>query len=277
MIVPEEISLLVSSDPTQGASNVSQDGSSFEIQLDQAIELPKNALNVTVSVEESTIWWTVPNIISSVNDTFYVFGDLQAGGTQLFIVRIEQGLYDLTGLNNSLQSGLEALGARTTDSNNNSLPLVSLAPDPATQRVLLRFNYPNAYVYFVPDNTPAEILGFDRVQYGPYPNAPLNILAPNTAAFNQVNYFLIASDLVNKGIRFNNRYNQVISQVLINVAPGSQIVSTPFNPAKSSAQELSGAKRTNIRFRLTDDKLRPINTNGEYWTARIVIRYFQKV
>lgn len=275
MIVPEEISILVSSDPSQGAINITEGGSQFEIQLEEPIEIPKEALNVNISVEEATVWWVVPNIITDVNDTFYIFGDLQAGGTQLFVVKVEQGLYDLNGLNNSLQSGLESQGARTIDNNGNSLPLISLAPDDATQKVLLRFNYSNVYVDFAPANTPSEVLGFDKVKYGPYPTAPINILAPNVASFNQVNYFLIASDLVQKGVRFNNKYGQVISQVLINVAPGSQIVSTPFNPAKSSAQELAGAKRTNIRFRLTDDKLRPVNTNGEYFTARVVIRYLR--
>jgi len=274
MIIPQEISLLVSSDPSQGATNVTSDGSAFEIQLDQSIEIPKNALNVNISVEEATVWWVIPNIITGKNDTFYIFGDREQGGTQLFTIVIEQGLYDLTGLNNSLQSGLEQAGARTTErGNNNPLPLVSLAPDEATQKVLLRLNYDNVYVDFQPPNTPREIIGFDALQYGPKIGTPLNILAPNVAEFNQVNYFLIASDLVQKGIRFNNRYNQVITQVLINVSPGSQIISVPFNPAKSDAQDLAGSKRSVLRFRLTDDKLRPVNTNGEYWTARVVIRY----
>ena len=100
MIVPEEISLLVSSDPAQGASNVSQDGSSFEIQLDDPIVIPRDALNVTVSVEEASVWWVVPNIISDENDTFYVFGDLQAGGTQL------------AGTVEQYPSGLERAGVR---------------------------------------------------------------------------------------------------------------------------------------------------------------------
>lgn len=277
MFIEEEVSFLVSSDPAQGAVNVNEGGNAFEIQLDQPIEIPKDAINVNVSVEESTIWWVVPNVITNENDTFYVFGDLEAGGQQLFQIQIEQGLYDLTGLNNSLQSGLEKAGARTLDALNNPLPLVSLAPDDATQKVIIRFNYPNVYVDFQPGNTPREILGFDALQYGPFPGAPQDELAPNVASFNQVNYFLIASDLVQKGIRFNNRYNQVITQVLINVAPGSQIVSTPFNPAKSPAQELAGAKRSNIRFRLTDDKLRPVNTNSEYWTCRVVIRYMRPI
>lgn len=277
MFLEEEVSFLVSSDPAQGAVNVNEGGNAFEIQLDQPIEIPKDAINVNVSVEESTIWWVVPNIITNENNTFYVFGDLEAGGQQLFQIQIQQGLYDLTGLNNSLQSELEKAGARTLDALNNPLPLISLAPDDATQKVIIRFNYPNVYVDFQPGNTPREILGFNALQYGPFPGAPQNELAPNVASFNQVNYFLIASDLVQKGIRFNNRYNQVITQVLINVAPGSQIVSTPFNPAKSPAQELAGAKRSNIRFRLTDDKLRPVNTNGEYWTCRVVIRYMRPI
>ena len=277
--VPEEISLIVSSDPDAGAINVSQDGSQFEIQLDgEGIKIPKDAINVNVSVEESTVWWVIPNIIEGVNDTFYVFGDddtLPAPVPKLFTVVIPQGLYDLAGLNQALQAGLEALGARTVGAGGEPLSLISLTADDATQKVRIRFNYTNSYVDFAPNNTMRDILGYNNIQYGPYPAAPLSILAPNTAAFNQVNYFLVHSDLVNKGIRFNNSYNQTVAQVLINVAPGSQIVSTPFNPAKCNAQELAGSKRTNLRFWLTDDKQRNVNTNNEYFTARIVIHYMR--
>lgn len=275
MMVRKEISLLVTSDPSQGAVNVSPDGSRFSVQFDDPLTIPKEAVNVQVEVPEALVWWTVPNIITGQNDTFYIFGDDDSAVPvpQLFVIQIEQGLYDLTGLNNALQSGLEAAGARTVDGANNPLPLVSLSPDDATQKVLLRFNYPNVTVDFTQANTPREILGFDSLVYGPYPGAPLNILAPNVAAFNQVNYFLIQSDLVQRGIRRNNRYNQIITQVNIDVAPGSQIVSTPFNPARTSADELAGTKRNILRFALTDDQNRAVNTNGEYWTARILITY----
>ena len=277
--VPEEISLIVSSDPDAGAINVSSDGSQFEIQLDgEGIVIPRDAINVNVSVEESTVWWSIPNIIEGVNDKFYVFGDddtLPVPVPQLFTVVIPQGLYDLAGLNQALAAGLEALGARTVDAGANPLPLVSLTADDATQKVRIRFNYTNAYVDFAPNDTMRDILGYNPIQYGPYAGAPLSILAPNTAAFNQVNYFLLHSDLVNKGIRFNNSFNQTVAQILINVAPGSQIVSTPFNPAKCNAQELSGSRRTNLRFWLTDDKQRNVNTNGEYFTARIAIHYMR--
>lgn len=274
MLIPQEISFLVTSDPLQGAVNKSSDGSEFEIQFDDALIIPSDAVSVSVCCEEATVWWTVPNIITDNNNMFYIYGNSALGVPTLYTISIAQGLYDLNALNASLLNGLESSGAKQMNGNVYQ-PLISLSADNATQKVLIRFNYPNVYIDFTQANTSREILGFNSAIYGPYALTPQNIIAPNVASFNTVNYFLIASDLVQKGIRFNNRYNQIISQVLINVSPGSQIVNTPFNPPRVQAQELAGARRTNLRFRLSDDRLRPVNTNGEYWTARIVIRYLR--
>ena len=372
-VVPEEISMLVSSDPEAGASNRSADGSYFEVQLQDGLTVPKDALNVNVSVEEATVWWVVPNITIGDNDKFYitgpeegtiidklnlgypaiaqfsmtvvspnvstlviqnlaagmpvgdfVIGDIfrpnagvssgilytitgittdtanykeytvsgllegniagstddfsrvrTAGTIRNYVLTIDEGLYDLAGLNQALLRELENAGAQIKDSNDNSLPLLTMSPDDATQRVEIKFNYSTVSIDFSQPDTCREILGFDALVYGPYATVPFNLVAPNVAQFNQVNYFLIHSDLTNKGIRFNNNYNQTISQVLIDVAPGSQIVSKPFNPAKINAPELTGATRTNLRFWITDDKNRRINTNNEYWTARIVIHFLK--
>ena len=360
MMLPEEISFVITSDPNAGAVNKSADGSYFEVQFDDGLQIPKEALNVNVRVEEASIWWVVPNIITGENDKMYIAGEdaavdtdyatlgfdvlntfslttgvadiLQAGGAALpsgafiigdtinietgtltgssfiitginvdtvaqmnynvvpanvsqvvgnwlfsrtrqgslnnFVITIPQGLYDLSGLNNAVQRELENAGAKITPD-----PLLVFTADDATQRVELRVNYDDVSIDFTQADTPRIILGFDSLVYGTYPSAPIEILAPNIAQFNQVNYFLIHSDLINKGIRFNNRYNQTISQVLIDVSPGSQIIHKPFNPAKSNAQTLAGTKRTNLRFYITDDQQRRVNTNGEFWTARIVIDY----
>ena len=77
MAIPEEISMIVSSDPSQGATNTSPDGSYFEIQLQDGLMLPKDALNINIAVEESTIWWSVPNIITGVNDKMYLQGSTE--------------------------------------------------------------------------------------------------------------------------------------------------------------------------------------------------------
>jgi len=69
--VQEEISLIVSSDPDAGAINKSSDGSHFEIQLDgEGVQLPKDAVNANVSVEESTVWWVVPPL--SLSPKIYI-------------------------------------------------------------------------------------------------------------------------------------------------------------------------------------------------------------
>ena len=266
--IPEEISMIVSSDPINGATNISPDGSYFEVQLQDGLKVPKDVLNVNISVEEATIWWSVPNIITGENDKIYISGPDTLDVVQNYVLTLPQGLYDLAGINEAIARELEAAGAKIDPEQ-----LITLSPDEATQRVQIRFNYATVSIDFTQPDTPRIILGFDAQVYTPVPTNP--ILAPNVAAFNRVNYFLIHSDLTNKGIRFNNNYNQTIGQVLIDVAPGSQIVSRPFNPAKINAPELAGSTRTNLRFWLTDDEDRRVNTNNEYWSARIVIRYLR--
>jgi hypothetical protein len=75
MMLPEEISFVVTSDPSAGATNRSADGSYFEVQLDDGLQIPKDALNVNVRVEEASIWWVVPNIIKGQNDKMYITGE----------------------------------------------------------------------------------------------------------------------------------------------------------------------------------------------------------
>lgn len=369
MMVPEEISIIVSSDPANGALNCSSDGSYFEVQLQDGLNIPNEALCANLSVEEAIVWFTVPNIKTGVNDKMYINGTLAsvttnrlslgfptpatfsmsivssslstltfnnlAGGMPIgvfvvgdkfriddplsisynviytisvitsdtasskiytvtgllegnissnngqfsrlrynvannFILTLPQGLYDVNGLNQAIQRELENAQATISPK-----PLLSFSPDEPTNRIEMRINYDNVSVDFTQPNTFRTILGFNSAIYGVYPTAPINIIAPNVAGFNTLNYFLIHSDLTNKGIRFNNDYNQSIAQVLIDVEPGSQIVSKPFNPARIPVSELVGAKRNNIRMWLTDDNDNRVFTNFEYWSARIVIRYYK--
>jgi len=70
-----ETSFILSSDPSQGALNVSPDGSYFEVQLnDGGIQIPKSATECYLSVVESQIWWTIPNVIAGINDKVFIGG-----------------------------------------------------------------------------------------------------------------------------------------------------------------------------------------------------------
>jgi hypothetical protein len=193
----------------------------------------------------------------------------QGTGVTDYDITLPQGLYDLNLLNTAVATQLENEGASST-----SEAIVSFNADNATQKVNIRLPFPSSSVDFTRAQTPRAILGFNSQMVGPEPSAPINVLAPNTAAFNQVNYLLLHTDLTNLGIRFNNQYSQVVSQILIDRPPGSQILFNPFNPARISVPELIGSTRTSIRVWLTDDQNRPVNTNGEEFSARFKIQYF---
>lgn len=265
MVYPVEVNLLVSSNPANGAKNVSADGSSFSVQFQDPLVIPKNARAITISVEESTIWWVIANVETGKNDRFYVTAPNTLGVQTNFVVVIPQGLYNLGGLSNTILRELGNQGCKAG--------ILSFSPDEATQKVSLRISDPNTSVDFTQSDTPREILGFNSQVVGPFASVPREVLADNVAGFNSVNYFVIHSDLVTKGLRLNDKYDQAISTVLITAAPGSQIVSAPFNPPRLDASELAGTLRSQLRFYLTDDQNRPVNTNGEYWSARIVLRY----
>ncbi len=269
LLVSEEINLIASSDPANGATNISSDGSQFTVQLQDGIKIPKNAHNVHVSLQEATVWWVVPNIITGVNDKLYITAPRASDDAlTAYVITLEQGLYDLTALNEAVLRELENAAAKTNPST-----VINILSDNATQKVEFRYNYVGIEIDFTQADTFRDILGFNSQTLGPNATAPLIYLADNVAAFNTINSFLIHSDLVSRGIRLNNSYNQTLGQVLIDKAPGSQIVSTPFNPPKVSADELAGAIKSTLRFWLTDQANQPVNTNSEFWTGRVSIKY----
>jgi hypothetical protein len=260
-----EIPIIVDSDVANGAINKSADGSEFEIQLEDPIQIPGSATSANVSVQEASIWWVIPNIITGVNDAF----SIDDGVTGPFNVVVDQGLYDLSALQQSTESAVIAAGGPSG--------MFTFIADNATQKVVIRVNLIGVSIDFTGLTTFRDILGFNSQVLGPTVVSTTDFQGDNIAAFNTIDFFLIHSDLVSRGIRVNNVYDQVIAQVLIDTAPGSQIISTPFNPPKSPAWELIGATRNRIRFWLTDQNGVAVNTNNENWSARIIIEYSHEV
>lgn len=260
-----EIPMIVSSDPNAGAQQVSADGSTFYIILDEPLDIPRDAKSVDIQVQEATVWWVIPNVLDSGVEQNNQF-TIEEGGNVPFTITVPQGLYDLSALETAVEREVVATGAPAG--------LFNFISDDPTQKVVIRLNQAGTRIDFTGATTFRNLLGFDSqlvpvaLSVGIYTQ-----IGDNVAAFNQIDYFLIHSDLVGRGVRINNTYTQTIAQVLINVPPGSQIVSTPFNPPHSQAPELIGSKRSTIRFWLTDQANNLVNTNNETWSARVVIRY----
>jgi hypothetical protein len=271
-LVPQEISMVVGSNPSLGAQNLSTAPNSFDafrVQLDEPIHVPPDAQNVTLRVEGTNIWNNEPNIITGVNDALRVTAPNTSDVSTIFDITIPQGSYSVSELNQRIQVELANAGAKTSPD-----PVISITPDEATQKIELRLNYLGVVVDFTVANSCWEILGFTPASViGPPTIAGESFLAPNEAKFNVINYYLISSNLVSRGIRTNNTYRNIINQTNINVRPNSLITSEPFNPSVIQCDELKGAVRSTFEVRLLKDDFTPANTRGEYFSVRMSIRY----
>jgi hypothetical protein len=248
--------MFVSSDPANGSIGLSPNGSRFSVNLDdQGIRVPKNAKWCDIAMEQANIWWTIFNINEGVNDKIY---------TSFGTVTIPAGIYDIS----TLQAVLRRLFADNDE-------WITLIPDYATGKVIIQLKYAASTIDFeiARTDTFRDLLGFDpqtitasaedHLQYG-----------ENVGGFSNITSLLVHSDLSRDGIPINNLASSIIGQVDIDVKIGSLINSNPRNPAHANADNLIGQTRTTFKVWLTNQADQVVNTGGEYWSCRFVIRYF---
>jgi hypothetical protein len=244
VVVEKFNDIVVDSDPNNGALNVRDNGATFSVNFTPALSIPANAINPRVSVERLETFYTYPNISASIgNNKFYI-----NEGATLYTVTIPDGLY-------SLLDQLEASILTLAENQGLTANAIELNPDEATQKVILVINQTNVSVDFKPVS------------------APFSYFAPNVAGFNAINSLQLRSDLVNQGISQNNRFENILTTVQIDVPPGSQITYQPFRPLYASGESLRNANRSNVSFTLTDQDGVPVDTNNEVYSATIRITW----
>lgn len=261
--VPREMSYIFSSDPANGAQNVSENGSRFSVQLNRPIRVPRTAKAVTLEVTDAAIWWTIPNISSDLDNDQFRFIE----NTNNHTIVISKGLYSLSDFNRLISRELVNLGLASD--------LISFVADNASQKTVAVFGAANVQIDFSGANTPRLILGWDSRLVPLVPStANQSETGDNVAAFNTVNSFLLHSSLVSEGIPVNNEGANIISSVPIDVAPGSQIVYQPNNPTRAGVSELIGRAQGNFQIWLTDQNSNAVDTNGEVFSLTVIIRYW---
>jgi len=258
-------SFIVSSDPANGALNLSADGSTFSVQLNNPIAIPHDAKNCTLEVVQASIWYTSPNISAALgNNEFTIYQNIYDPTT----IIIPDGLYSRAALNAYLQLAFV----------NEGLPadLITLSENASTQQTVLVFNYVGWTVDMTGANTCREILGFNSRLV---PLVPTTIVgqseaSDNIAAFNTLNSYLISTNLINNGISVNADGRNIICQVPIKASPGSQLNFQPINTVRTSARNLIGNATNRFDVWLTDQRGIKINTFGEYYDVLIVLRWW---
>jgi len=256
-----KIPLIIDSNSVNGAVNISSNKDSFEIFFQEPIHIPKEATYCNLTVEESNIWFDNPNIVAGSNDKFNV-DDGVIGATT---ITIPQGLYDLFTLQTQINTLLVQAGFADG--------LITFIGNAATGKVTLSVNAATVTI----DNTIANciatsLMGFTAAVLGPTVDPLTYYTGTNVATFNTFNYYLIASDITNQGIRLGDSYKNIITQVPIDVLPGYQIVSKPFNPAVVPCNNLIGQIRSKFNFRLISDTGNSVITD-EIWGVRMTLEY----
>jgi hypothetical protein len=274
MILEKQLSYIFSSNPANGAINPSADGSSFDVQLNQPVAIPAEAVNCTLEVQSANIWWVIANISAELgNNKMYIYSEWTDGPAPPsypnYVITIADGLYSLDGLSTAISRELVNQGLPSN--------LISLSGDGSTQKTIFTFNYDQpTSIDFTQADTFRIILGFDsRIVPTFFPRpAGYSEYGDDVARFNQISSFLINTNLISDGIPLNNTSSGTIADVLIDVQPGSLINYTPFVTVTANADELIGKSKNFFNFRLTDQDRRVVNTNSEYYSLTVVIKYY---
>lgn len=259
-------SWLFSSNPLLGAQALTPDGSTFTTFLQEPFTIPKNAFGIEVGCLQASVWYTQPNITEKNNRfEFSAVGFIDPN----LVIIIPPGLYTFQALNDLLKQELL---------DNFGITNYNLVAVQTTQRVSEEFDATGgAQVTETrwPVGTFGDVLGFfptrvtDNVPFGAgiYPG-------DKTARFNAIDFYLIQSSLVNRGIRSNGTFRSVVAQVPINDLPGAQIIYSPINPQWTAAPELgNGSTVTSVQTILADSNGQPVGTQGEAYTVTLMVKW----
>ncbi len=263
VLVPRVISLFFSSDTNVGAQNVSTDGSTFYVFLNNPIGIPKSAVSCDIRILQANIPYVNPNVsVDLANNTFRFTTAVAPAGT--YTIVFNTGLYSIEGLNSALSVALVNLMLPSN--------LFTFSGDNATQRAILSILTSGDSVDFTVANSIRTVLGFNSGIIVA-PTANYNAYGDTSAQFNIDTSYLIISDIVSAGIPVNNQQLGIIASIPITVTPGSQIIYQPFNPIYLDASELIAKQKSNIRFRLANQLLTSVDTLGDKWSFLMEIRY----
>ena len=273
-----QISWFLSSNPVLGAQNVSRTGSYFEVYLQEPFILPSNASNVTCELQSAVVWNSAFNVATGVNDLFYYSTTPIAGGAEVDrVVQIPAGNYDLhllaeaIGFQTSLIVGAPIPVGSVTFPLRGGYCLTSLLIRAGTHYISrVRYGQPgdiSTLVGFFPQNlvwsVPVAVNNEQSFQSDVAPPAK-----------DGTRDWLIQSSLVNRGIRVNSRFQNVLASLsFANTPPGSQLLYSPPQP-KPVPTDLTGLTISYVASYITDSVTgQPVDTNGEYWSYIAVIRY----
>jgi hypothetical protein len=220
----------------------------FSVRFDEPLTLPPHGIDCTLQTDEVIVTNNNPNITEPSDFTY---------GVNTYTIPV--GLWSVSELEDEMNF---LIGATDKD--------IALTGVQAVGKVRiyskLALDFPGGL-----SNQLVTLLGLTIGQL-PIP-AGDTIQGNNIAQFDVQDSYVVATDLVSNGIRFNNDFAQVISVVHITTGAGGLIVFTPVQPAIIPTPELLGTIKSRIEMRLLKNDLTPVDTRQTDWSARVRIKW----
>ena len=281
----QETLIIVNSDPKAGSKNLTDDGSSFYVDFSERLETSGNP---TIKVLSASIWFNFPNIKTGINDTLTIRfgndGSTVTAFTNSVTITLPQGLYDIDHFSSAVSEAIHdsQYGSELgTDS-------VIFTPNYATSKAQVTLSIENlldsSTASFIPNyievdfqnSSVAPLLGFTQnarftVAYG----APIKsdtFESQTIADMAPVSSLIIKCSAARGSIINGNMQSDTIAAIPILAEVGHQILYSPFQtPRTSCAAFKNGVNQ--MRMSLCDQNGNPVNTNGEYWSAALLLEW----
>ena len=237
------------------ATRYTQSTSTMTHQLDMPIHIPADTKICKLKVVQADIWNLVSNVSPPLGNKITV--DPGGTGLDIKVLTIPEGQYSVTALNAAIGNALVSAGLASS--------ILLLEGDAPTQKVKFSSSTAGTIISFPGEKWLWNILGFNQGNSLTLTIATVFYLAPEIAKFNNINTFLVHTDLVSSGIPVNGTYFGVVAKVPITVASGSLIPYSPPYPISVDAFELIGSRVQEFSVWLTsEDGFTRVNTRENF-------------
>lgn len=276
--------LVFSSNPDQGAKNISFNGSKFTV-FHEGYPFyvgSETSTNCTIEVIGASIWNSQPNIGPNYNNNRFVVYDNKSQSRKIDI-SIPTGQYDLTGLVAQLDLQWNSYSGIDTSDNKAFTPAdtfqnsFTVSGSDSTQLISIQFIPVNPNLYIDWNlSTLGKLLGFSPASKS-HPDIENGyLIGDSTASFNSINSYYLSTDLVPQGLNINGKYGNVIAIIPISSLPGNLVnFQGNFNNLFVACDNILGRRngKTQTTFWLSDEKMRPLDMNGESYSFTILVRW----
>lgn len=271
-----------SSEPENGAIDKNAKGNRFAVRFQNNwMTIPTNAQNVELSVIRAAIYYNTPNVTEGVNNSFNISLTHPTEGFYSVLVDLPTGIYTVANIQDAVFNTFNA----ATIALNPLADWTGIVPPPflieLDDRVLkfvitLDPAYDPTTVDFNVANSFGPFIGFGNTTLVGFGPSAYVFPAQDEAKVNNVNGYMIHSDLVQGGLLTNGVSSQTIAVVPILVQKHGELINfLPRIPTITQAPHLVGYSTRDVKLWLTDEKNQDVDTQKEDWRFILRISWWQ--